>query len=405
MLVPRMTRGSVPGATAVGTLGTLSEGALAAAASVATAPGVARRAAANADWNPDLLDRMSDWFVVDGVVHLSNTLPNNVRGKRNTGAIDFVYAFHEKTTPARYRIPQSQFARSWQPEQGVDIWFLESPTAVAVYHSTPLYDQYWDGLNSNEKGAYLKANYPQRVIWYGAVDLFEPLDRVKAKIDELASQGADGLKFYPTRTDAATLEPGAWFMNDRQRALPAFEHARDRGIRHIAVHKLLEYTGPETPALAIEDMYEAAAALPDVYFELVHAGWLLLEETAALMNKHENVVAVMEGPMLWLTYDLPAFHRMMAVFMNQVDVERMIYSSVATRQHPYWQLAGLLDYQPPEGANFSVSEQAKRKILGENAARLYGIDIPARRRALAADRFSRELALTGLREPYHALRA
>jgi hypothetical protein len=83
----------------------------------------------------------------------------------------------------------------------------------------------------------------------------------------------------------------------------------------------------------------------------------------------------------------------------------MIYSSVATRQHPYWQLAGLLDYQPPVGADFSVSEQAKRKILGENAARLYGIDIPARRRALAGDRFSRELARTGLREPFHAFRA
>lgn len=404
MFVPRMTRRSMLGATAAGALGTLAAVAPDAADTASVVPATAGRAVANPDWNPDLLERMRDWFVVDGVVHLPNTLPNNLRRKRNTGAIDFIYEYHEKTTPARYRIPQPRFARSWQPEEGVDIWFLESPTSVAVYHSTPLYFQYWDGLNSNEKGAYLKANYPERIIWYGAVDLFEPLERVKAKIDELVAQGVDGLKLYPTRTDPVTRERSAWFMNDRRRALPVFEYARERGIRHIAVHKLLEYTGPETPALAIDDMYEAAAALPDVYFELVHAGWLLLDETAALMKKHENVIAVMEGPTMWLTYDLPAFHRMLAVFMNQVDVQRLVYSSVATRQHAYWQLAGLLDYVPPAGAKFKLGEQAKRKILGENAARLYGIDIPARRRALATDRFSRELARNGLREPYTALR-
>ena len=32
-----------------------------------------------------------------------------------------------------------------------------------------------------------------------------------------------------------------------------------------------------------------------------------------------------------------------------------------------------------------LTRQAKRKILGENAARLYGIDIPAQRQKLSQD--------------------
>lgn len=399
MHIPRMTRRA-----ALGAAGAAALGAAAGELTAASTPGVAR-GRANPDWNPDLLERTRDYFIVDAVVHLSNTLPNNLRFKRNEGAIDFSYGYHEKTTPARYRVPYERFRRSWQPEEGMDLWFLESPTSVVIYHSTPLYHAYWDGLNSNEKGAYLKARYPDRVIWYGALDLFEPLDRVKAKIDELVAQGADGLKLYPTRTDPDTQEKGAWFMNDKARALPVFEHARSRGIRHIAVHKLLEYTGPETPALGIADLYEAAAAFPDINFGVVHAGWLMFEETAELMRKHQNVIAVMEGPMMWLTYDMPAFNRMMSVFMTQSDVDRILFSSVATRQHPYWQIAGLLDYRPPAGATFTVTEAQKRKILGENAARLHGIDVAARRRTLAQDRFGRELARNGLREPFSAQRA
>jgi hypothetical protein len=83
----------------------------------------------------------------------------------------------------------------------------------------------------------------------------------------------------------------------------------------------------------------------------------------------------------------------------------MIFSSAAVRTHPYWQVAGMIDYQPPPGAKWRITDAQKRKIMGENAARIYGIDIAQRRKAIENDRWSVELRTKGLREPYVVQRA
>jgi len=189
-------------------------------------------------------------------------------------------------------------------------------------------------------------------------------------------------------------------MDDRKQAFPVFEYLQSKGVRHVATHKLVGYTGPETAALGIDDYYEAAAAFPDLTFHLVHAGWLLFEEAAELMRQRENVTAVLEGPMLWTIYDPDNFNKMMSVFMRKVDIDRIIYASTAPNQHPYWIVNNFFDYQPPSGASFMITDYQKAKILGGNLARYHGIDIAARRTLLAKDKYARAKAVNGLREPY-----
>jgi predicted TIM-barrel fold metal-dependent hydrolase len=358
-------------------------------------------AVATAEWAPTPHPMADRFFVIDGVAHCYNHSEINRRIKRSGDrALDVSYSYHAWSTPERYRMTPAQYNRDWQPEEVMDVIFLESHTDVMVMHSTPIYDVFWDGLISNAKGAFLKDKYPDRVLWYGALDLFDPLDRVKAKIDQLVSQGVDGIKLYPTRTNLKTKQAEGWFMDDEKQAFPVFEYLQSKGIRDIATHKLVGYTGPETAALGIDDYYKAAAAFPDLTFHLVHAGWLLFEEAAELMRQRENVTAVLEGPMLWGIYDPENFNKMMSVFMRKVDVDRIIYASTAPNQHPYWIVNSFFDYQPPKGASFSITEEQKAKILGGNLARYHGIDIPARRALLAKDRYATAKAAHGLREPY-----
>lgn len=355
----------------------------------------------DSQWSSRLHKEAESYFVIDGVAHCYNHSESNKRRKGAASkALDVSYAFHAWSTPARFRLTERQYNRDWQPEEVMDVMFLESASDMIVMHSTPIYDWFWDGLISNEKGAYMKEKYPNRVLWYGAVDAFDPLERSTDKIARLVDQGCDGIKFYPTRLDDATLHPENWFMDDEKLAFPLFEYARKKGIRHIATHKVVGYTADTLPALGINDYYKAAARFPDVTFHIVHGGWGLLEETAELMRQRPNVTAVLEGPLIWPQYDMAAYNKMWEAWMPTVNVDQIIYASTSPNQHPYWIINDFVDYQPPPGAGFKFTTEDKAKILGGNLARLHGIDIPKRTRVIADDKYSRAKAQRGYREPY-----
>jgi uncharacterized protein len=357
--------------------------------------------ALDADWNPRPHPKAERYFVIDGVAHAYNHADYNLRRSRAARVtLDTTSKWHLACTPKRYQLSTAQYNRDWQADELVDLVFLESTTDMIIMHSVPMYDTHWDGLVSNEKGAYLKHRYPDRVLWYGALDVFRPLEAIRAQADQLVAQGADGIKLYPTRLNPETDAAEGWLMNDEKRAFPVFEHLRRRGVRHVAIHKLVGYTGPETAALGIDDMYRAAEAFPELTFHLVHAGWQNFEETVRLMRERRNITAVMEGPFLFPLYDMALFHRMMSAFVQNVDIDRIIYASTAANQHPYWMLNAFYDYEPPAGAGFTLDDAAKAKILGGNLARHHGIDVAAQRRKLATDAFSRQKARDGLREPY-----
>jgi predicted TIM-barrel fold metal-dependent hydrolase len=400
-------RNSLSRRAALRSIGALSAGALAAQAAAARAeksPTTMPGAGAPVDsskWSPTLHAAAESYFVIDGVAHCYNhsEINKRVKGSANK-ALDVSYAFHAWSTPARFRMTEAEYNRDWQPEEVMDVMFLESPTDMIVMHSVPIYDYYWDGLVSNEKGAFLKDKYPDRVIWYGAVDAFDTLENSKRVIDRLTDQGVDGIKFYPTRINLESKQTENWFMDDEKLAFPLFEHARSRGVKHIGTHKVIGYTADKTPALGVNDYYKAAERFPDLTFHMVHGGWALLDETAALMTKHKNVTAVLEGPMLWPQYDMAAYNEMWASFMTKAPVDQIIYASTSPNQHPYWIINDFVDYSPPADAQYTLSRDDKAKILGGNLARLHNIDIEKQNIKIANDKFSRAKAAHGYREPY-----
>ena len=392
---------------ALRSLGALGAGAVAAQAATAraekapTSMPIKGAPVDSSKWSSRLYPQAEDYFVIDGVAHCYNHSEVNKRRKGSASkALDVSYAFHAWSTPARFRMTEAQYNRDWQPEEVMDVLFLESPTDMIVMHSTPIYDAFWDGLISNQKGAFLKDKYPNRVLWYGAVDAFDSLEHSKAKIDQLVDQGCDGVKFYPTRVNIHSNQTENWFMDDEKLAFPLFEYAQSKGVRHLATHKVIGYTADKTPALGINDYYKAAARFPDLTFHIIHGGWMLLDETAELMRQRPNVTAVLEGPMLWPQYDMPAYNEMWAAWMPKVNVDQIIYASTSPNQHPYWIINDFVDYAPPADAGFKISHADKAKILGGNLARLHNIDIAARSQALSRDKYARYKAINGYREPY-----
>ena len=383
----------------------LQHAAAGAAYAAATSPSLG---AAAESWSPALRADRHDYFIIDGVVHCYNHDPVNYRdpvmaGKAGEGG--YAHSVHLAVNPPPYQLTAAQWARDWQPEEVAEQAFLESDTAMFCMHSVPLFTNWFDGMVSNPKGAYLKSRYPDRVRWYAGIDIMDDPVEVFRLIDQVAQQGADGIKLYPYRVNLDTKRPEWWYMDDEVRAFPVFEYAISKGIKHIATHKLIGYEGEKTPYMKTRDFARAAEAFPEAWFHIVHAGWLFGDETIEILKRFDNVTAVMEGPMFWAAFDVPKFTQLLSNYLNEVDLNRIIYASAAANQHPYFVSRAILDYEPPAGANFTFGRHEKRRIMGENFADIHGIDIKAQREKIANDKFEVIKARDGMREPFSEQRA
>ncbi len=346
-------------------------------------------------------------FIIDAVAHAYNFDLNNYYNRASP--IAGAYNYHLICNPPEHRLTVEQWAHDWQPEEFIDTMLLESTTDLVCMHSVILTDFTRDGLVTNAKGAYLKKHYPDRVIWYAGLDLSQSREQVIALANDVVAQGADGIKLYPRGLNQTTKKVTGWHMDDQKVAFPIIDHLRDLGVKHVAVHKLLEYDDEplrEKSYYGINDIAGAAKRYPDLTFHLVHAGWALVENTVLLMREYPNVTAVLEGPMLWAIIDPPRFDSFLYTLMTNVGVDRLMYSSAATGPHPRWVIEAFERHTPFSGTDpsFTLTQADRDAIMGGNFARLHGIDIPGRRIAIADDRFSRYRAEHGLRRPWTASR-
>src|SRR5262249_19940932 len=220
------------------------------------------------------------------------------------GLLEFVYntghAPVESLEPG-YMMAMEEFAIKWDAGDLAHAFFVESDVDVVVAHGVEISGyakrggfSYWPTCLE------LKRLAPDRVYLYAPVDSFQqPLHAVMVDMVRVAEAGAVGFKFYPSNGlfDTATNRQVSMLFSDMERAFPLFEKARALGIRHIGVHKAQPVGPGPLDAVRTDDVATAAAAFPDMTFEVVHAGWAFLEEIALQMMMHTNVYANLEGTM------------------------------------------------------------------------------------------------------------
>jgi predicted TIM-barrel fold metal-dependent hydrolase len=300
--------------------------------------------------------------------------------------------------PQGYALEPEAVLRDWQPEDTAALLFRESATDVAVYHPTPIM-AYKDGMTSPEKCHEAISRWPKRFIAsYAAVD---PMTG-KAAFDELARQvellNPIGLKLYPTSWGIDGYD--SWRMDDPKVAYPLFEAAAEHGIRTIAVHKAIPLgPSPTWPSFDPSDVERAADAFPDLNFEIVHAGAAFTEETAWLLGRFPNIWVNMESLNIILVAREAMFGRIMASLMHvggEPVLDRVFWGSGTMQYHPRPCLEAFDAFQfddrtREEFGLFApipeLTEEHKRKILGENYARMHGLDLERLKSGIAEDEF------------------
>jgi len=229
------------------------------------------------------------------------------------------------------------------------------------------------------------------------LDMFSP-DTVLDEAREAIDAGADGLKFYPSRYVDGRTE--YWSMDDEQTFFPVLQLAQDRGIRNIAVHKVLPIGPVSTRGMGVDDVSVAANVFPDLNFQVIHAGFMFVDETKFLLANHPNVYATMEASALFSILNPMEMTRLIGDFMGFGGPDRVIFASAAVNPHPQAVIDAVESFQMPPESPLQLTDEIRDLFMGGNLARLHGIDVSQRKAAIADDRFSTYEREHGRRKPF-----
>lgn len=352
---------------------------------------------------------VNEMLVVDAVVHAANPTRENVAPAIEPMAeplLEAVYGLHTMLSPESHRLPAEEFLRDWSAEDLASVLFLESDVDLCDHHSLPLDDFWVDGLVRQEKGIELKRLAPQRVCVHAAINPLEgnkALERVEHSIRE---DGAHGIKVYPARFVNGQTIPVR--LDDPEYGIPVIEKAIECGARCIAVHKYFPVGPTRLSAYDVDDV-EIAGMFPQINFEVLHPGFAFVDETAWLLARYPNVYVNLEWTISLLFTAPRRFAEVLGMLLSSGGEDRILWAAGAILVHPQAVLDAFLDFEMPEdlveGYGFPpLTEELKRKLLGENYCRLHGLDYEEMKARVADDDWSRQRQGAGSQEPWATVR-
>jgi hypothetical protein len=330
----------------------------------------------------------NDAIVFDGVAHVFNFDKKNALGPAGEMFINHLYAFHATLTPEGQPVmPAEEFLRQWTVDDIDEMVYRQSSTDMLCAMPLPLTDLFRDGLSPWEECAELASRRPDRTVFWGSVNPLEgrrALDLMERQVGEF---GAKAFKFYNVRYDYG--RPFPWRMDDPQVAFPVFEKAQELGVNLIGVHKGVPLGPQPIEATQTWDMDGAAANFPDINFVIFHVGLPFIDEVCWQLIRHPNLYASIAATINFVVRAPRQFAETLGKLLFWCGEDKIIYGSEAPIWQPQWALEAFWDFQLPqdlvEGYGYpQLTEQAKRKILGENLLRLHGMDVEETRAKLRA---------------------
>jgi predicted TIM-barrel fold metal-dependent hydrolase len=325
-------------------------------------------------------------FVFDCVCHIFNFDKQNAFGSPGEMFDEHLYAFHSFLTKAGEKLlSREEFFREWSVDEIYEMVIEDSDTDMIVAQPLPLTDLFKDGLSPWQKCAEMARKHPDRAVFWGSINPLEgkrALDLMEVQVKEY---GAKAFKLYNVRYDYG--QPFPWRMDDPRVAYPVFEKAQKLGVNLIGVHKGVPLGPQPIEHTRTFDMDGAAANFPDINFIIFHVGLPWLDEVLWQIVRYPNLYASIAATVNFISRHPRVFADQLAKMLWWCGEDKIIYGGESPIWHPQWALEAFWNLQLPEELTKDygyppLTEQAKRKILGENLARLHGIDVAAKKKEL-----------------------
>ena len=326
-------------------------------------------------------------FVFDCVAHVFNFDRDNALGNAGVMFDNHLYAFHQALTPQTERLLSAEeFLREWSPEEIDRMVFEESDTDMLIAMPLPLTDMFRDGLSPWERCADLARLRPDRTVFWGTINPLEGRKALELMERQVEEFGARAFKLYNVRYDYGQHFP--WRMDDPRIAFPIFEKAQELGVNLIGVHKGVPLGPQHIEHTQTWDMDGAAENFPDINFVIYHVGLPFLDEVCWQLIRFPNLYASLAATVNFIVRAPRQFAEVLGKLLFCCGEDKIIYGSEVPIWHPQWALRAFADFQLPQdlvdGYGYpQLTDQAKRKILGENLLRLHGMDVEETRNRLA----------------------
>lgn len=330
-------------------------------------------------------------FVLDGHVHWWNASPDNWRNRHGQEFIDCFHDYQKNLSPKAYIWEDEKF-RQYDQETLLHDLFVEGYDDMAIFQPTYLTEFYKAGFNTTERDGELWRQYPDRFLLNGAFDPREGEAGIEYLHFLSEEYSIKGVKLYTAEWRGASK---GWDLRDPW-SLRYLETCEKLGITNIHIHKGPTIKPLNMDAFDVHDVDEVASAFPNLNFIVEHVGLPRLDDFCWIAQQEPNVYGGLAVAMPFIYTRPRYFATIISELLFWLNEDRLLFGSDYAIWHPKWLIEKFMAFQLPQDiadeTGVSLTLEVKRKILGENAARLYGIDIPKQLEKIKNDRFHAQVA-------------
>ena len=318
-------------------------------------------------------------FVVDGHVHFWDASPENQRNRYGDGWIRCFYDYHKALSPADYVWPLELYQKYPEERMMRDL-FEDGYVDVGIFQPTYLLEFYQKGFNTIEQDAVLKEKYPDKFILNGRWDPRDGEEGLRRFEEEVRRYNIKGVKLYTAEWQG---DSKGWKLTDPM-SRRYLDKCAELGVVNIHVHKGPTIWPLNKDAFDVSDVDAVATEYLDagLRFIVEHCGLPRLEDFCWIAVQEPNVYAGLAVVMPFLHARPRYFAEVMAELLWWLGPDRLLFASDYAIWSPKWIVEKFMAFELPEDIKeqkgVDLTLEAKKKILGLNAAKLYEIPVPER---------------------------
>ena len=258
-----------------------------------------------------------------------------------------------------------------------------SDTDVGIFNPFGFREDYGgNDMIPMEEQAEVKEKWPNRTIMLAGgltpnQGVTETLERMQHYVEDYDTSG---LKLY---TFDSTPQKGWWF-DDTKLAYPMWEKARELGIKNIGCHKGIPFGQFMARYAHAEDFDRVCDDFLDLNFIAFHSAWPYHQELAALKSfkPQRNNLYCEVGSTFAATVSSKPMEcaHVLGTLIANLGSDYVLWGTDSLLWgNPQWQIDAFRRFQIPdeliEGYGYpQLTDEIKAKILGGNAARLWGLE-------------------------------